>query len=233
MFGGLHIEIAALRALGCWLNKSGWTAATVQANITSSGKANTFLTASNVKQTRVAHEITAASLYILQRMAYNTYVQSLDGADTPTDFNTWCSENYDQYPQFRFWAMTLQFELKLLQFIRSLREGNFALYIDSLEQLMPWFFALDHVHYSRWVPFHIRDMKELAVRNPEIHRAFLNGSFVVHKTSRKFSGIALDQAHEQLNDLIKGDGGAVGLTENPSALLRWVIAGPEIARVIE
>jgi len=76
-------------------------------------------------------------------------------------------------------------------------------------------------------------MKELAVRNPEIHRAFLNGSFVVHKTSRKFSGIALDQAHEQLNDLIKGDGGAVGLTENPSALLRWVIAGPEIARVIE
>ena len=33
--------------------------------------------------------------------------------------------------------------------------------------------------------------------------------------------------------LIKGDGGAVGLIDNPSALLRWMIAGPEVARAIE
>ena len=30
----------------------------------------------------------------------------------------------------------------------------------------------------------------------------------------------------------KGDGGAVGLTENPSALRRWMVSGPEMARVI-
>ena len=33
--------------------------------------------------------------------------------------------------------------------------------------------------------------------------------------------------------MIKGDGGAVGLTENPSALRRWMVAGPEVARVVE
>ncbi len=38
--------------------------------------------------------------------------------------------------------------------------------------------------------------------------------------------------HEQENAKVKGDGGAVGLTENPAALRRWMIAGPEIARVI-
>ena len=30
---------------------------------------------------------------------------------------------------------------------------------------------------------------------------------------------------------MKAEGGAVGLTENPAAFLRWIVAGPEIARV--
>uniref|UniRef100_UPI00358DF98B uncharacterized protein isoform X2 n=1 Tax=Myxine glutinosa TaxID=7769 RepID=UPI00358DF98B len=35
-----------------------------------------------------------------------------------------------------------------------------------------------------------------------------------------------------LSDKQPGDGGAVGLTENPAALLRWMAAGPEISRVV-
>ena len=31
---------------------------------------------------------------------------------------------------------------------------------------------------------------------------------------------------------MKGDGGALGLTENISQLMRWMVAGPEMARVI-
>ena len=37
---------------------------------------------------------------------------------------------------------------------------------------------------------------------------------------------------EQLNKWIKGEGGAVGLTEDPAALRRWMLAGPEVSRVI-
>jgi hypothetical protein len=36
-----------------------------------------------------------------------------------------------------------------------------------------------------------------------------------------------------MNEKMKGDGGVIGLTENPNALLRWIVAGPEITRVIE
>lgn len=43
---------------------------------------------------------------------------------------------------------------------------------------------------------------------------------VVQKTCHKFSAMALNQAHEQENALIKGEGGAVGLTNNPAALRR-------------
>ena len=35
-----------------------------------------------------------------------------------------------------------------------------------------------------------------------------------------------------LNTLVKGEGGAVGLTEDPQALERWLVAGPEISQLI-
>ena len=74
---------------------------------------------------------------------------------------------------------------------------------------------------------------ELPTTHPEIAEEFRAGNFTVRKTNRPFSDIPVDQAHEQNNAAIKGDGGAVGLTDNPSALRRWMVAGPEVARLIE
>ena len=41
--------------------------------------------------------------------------------------------------------------------------------------------------------------------------------------------MAHDQFHEQLNATVKG---IIGITENESALKRWMVAGPETARII-
>ncbi len=78
-----------------------------------------------------------------------------------------------------------------------------------------------------------RDMAELPTKHSEVAKNFNAGNFTVQKTKRVFSTIPIDQAHEQNNACIKGDGGAVGLTDNPRALRRWMVAGPEVARVIE
>ena len=56
--------------------------------------------------------------------------------------------------------------------------------------------------------------------------------WVFRKTHSKFSSIPIDQTHEQNNELVKGSGGAVGLTENPMSLRRWMVAGPEQARLL-
>jgi len=69
VLGGLHIEMALMKTIGDWLDGSGWTAALVNASVTSSGRAESMLNASNIPRTRYAHEVTAASLYILQRRA--------------------------------------------------------------------------------------------------------------------------------------------------------------------
>ena len=76
-------------------------------------------------------------------------------------------------------------------------------------------------------------MISLEIKHPLIYKEFIEGHFVVHKSSNVFSLIAIDQAHEQMNELIKGSGGAVGLFDNPQALQRWMVAGPEVVRMLE
>ena len=107
-----------------------------------------------------------------------------------------------------------------------------TMYLDALTELVPRFHALDHTNYARWIPVHLRDMAELPRKHPDIAGKIMEGSFTVQKTKKVFSMISIDQAHEQTNAHIEVDGGAVGLTDNPSALLCWMIAGPEVARAI-
>ncbi len=59
------------------------------------------------------------------------------------------------------------------------------------------------------------------------HQDFFQGNFVTQKTCHKFS--AHDHVHEKLNAMVEGEGSAFGLTENESALRRWIVAGPEIS----
>ena len=93
-------------------------------------------------------------------------------------------------------------------------------------------FALYHTNYYRWLSVHIRDTTTLSNKHPDVLAEFQRGNFVVHKTSNKFSAMVIDQCHEQNNAMVKGSGGAIGLTGNPGALRRWMVAGPEIARII-
>ena len=108
--------------------------------------------------------------------------------------------------QFLYWNRVLFLELCVLQLIRAIREGVFSLYKKSLVSLVPCMFSLDHINYARWMSAHIPDMNLLSSTHPDIHQEFTNGSFVVHKTEKVFSSIALR---------------------------RWMIAGPEVARIIQ
>ena len=117
---------------------------------------------------------------------------------------------------FMFWDMVIRIQILILQFVKVHQEENFSLYIEALEELMPMFFIMDHVHYSRWAAVHIRDMKSLPT---EVKTAFMeNGAWVVNKTCNPFSAIPIDECHEQQNKVIKGLGGIVGILDNPSAL---------------
>ena len=101
------------------------------------------------------------------------------------------------------------------------REKNFPLYIGVIEELMPLFFALDQVNYSRWMPVHIRDLKSLPDSIKDEFEKQCH--WVLSKTGNTFSSIPIDQAHEKENDYVKGSGGCIGLTNNPTAFRRWML----------
>ena len=180
-------------------------------------------------RTRRAHQITASSLYLLLQKAYNEY--SEDTEDVVMPLEEWRTERAAACPHFHFWCIILQLELYVMIYVRAIREGNFQLYIKALTKIVPSFFTLDHTHYSRWIPVHLRDMVSLKEFHPDVYAEFMKGNFVVKKSKRAFSAIAIDQAHEQNNALVKGDGGAVGLMENPAVLHHWMVSGPEMARL--
>ena len=125
VLGGLHIEMCVLKLLGDWLEKCGWDSALVQASITTAGKANAFLKASHVTRTRYAHQVTAAALYFLQKQAHEC-------SDDSETFENWCKRKAEQHPQFLCWAIVLEYELLLMTYVRSLRTGDFLLYIQVL-----------------------------------------------------------------------------------------------------
>ena len=107
------------------------------------------------------------------------------------------------------------------------------LYMKAKSATTPGFFALDHHNYATWMAVHLGDMTTLRKPHPDVAAEFSIGHFVVQKSSRMFSKIATDRAHEQNNAYVESDGAAVGLTENPAALCRWMIGGPELSRLIQ
>ena len=52
MMGGLHIEMALWSVLGDLLDESGWTAALTEADVASSGVADSFIKATHLVRTR-------------------------------------------------------------------------------------------------------------------------------------------------------------------------------------
>ena len=66
----------------------------------------------------------------------------------------------------------------------------------------------------------IKDMPQLKETVPSVYEKFNKGYFVAQKSTHVFSTMAMDQAYEQMNDLLKGDGVVIGITDNPSTLIK-------------
>ena len=175
--------------------------------------------------------MTAAGLFVLLNISYVEYHTS-----TPDDerlhFDEWCQKMATEHPQFDYWHKVLQLEILFLQFMRAQQEGQFDMYVESLGKIIPWMFALDHYHYARRMTVHVKDLLALPTTCPSVQDEFVAGHFVTQKSHHKFSALAHDQIHEQLNAMVKCDGGVVGITENEAALKHWMVAGPEMDRLL-
>ena len=125
---------------------------------------------------------------------------------------------------------TKQFET-ILQFVRATRQRDILLHMQSLEALIKYFFAHDHLNYARLLPLYISTMQETEKQHPEIWAEFVKGNFCVTKGVVGFTSIGPDHGIEQENRELKVVGGIVGITQNEKSLDKYFLIAPELSNL--
>ena len=222
IMGGLHIEKQIEQILGSFFSGSGLTDVLVSSTVMSNCD-KAFLAGSHITKTRYLYQVTVAALYGLQMEAFT--------ASEACDVEIWISEKSNSSANFKYWSLGIELILKFLVFVRSIREANLELFIDCLMEWVGWFFVFDHHNYARYAPVQLADFSYIKSERPELYNLLEKGVFTANKTNKRFSAIHLDQNHEQMNDILKHNGGIVGLTENPQALKRYLVCSPLVSEL--
>ena len=164
----MHVEMTAFRLLDNWLDSSGRTIAIINCGVAAGGTTDSLLVVSHLGKTKYAHEVTAAALFVPMDCAYREFVSS-----TPVDevkkISAWCEDQMAKHPQFQYWSMVLNLELLVLNLVGSIRSGDFQQYMKSIQDLIPWSFAMDHINYSCSISNHLRDMTSLSTLHPSVY----------------------------------------------------------------
>ena len=147
--------------------------------------------------------------------------------DSAEDYESWKGCLRKSSINAEYWFTVIEVEVLPFMFIKSLRYADFPLSVGCLKEMITWMFALDHIHYARWMTVFLEDLFLLPCSQRTTFECLSKGYLTVKKCNRVFSNMGIDQDHEQSNKLVKIDGGAIG-NDNENALVKWAIAGPII-----
>ena len=159
--------------------------------------AKSLSSGSNVVLSRYCYHVTHCALYRLKNEAFEQYFRNEDVVKQT--YAEWCTMMEGKFTQFVFWSITMRMIWDLLIFVRAIRRGHFEFYKYAIEKLLPWLFIHDHFNFARWLSVHLHDLQTVDESCPSVYEEFLNGNFVVSRTSTYFSAMCLDQRHEQHN----------------------------------
>ena len=113
----------------------------------------------------------------------------------------------------------------LLNLLRATREGNWTLYLATIREIIPWFFACDHQNYARYLPAYYYDMLNLRTTNPDVHEAFVQGNFSIQLDScNSFLRLPVNEVIEKTVNLdTQTAGGTKRFSRRPSTVERFYI----------
>ena len=98
------------------LEGSGWTEVLTQANVATSGTAESLLKCTHITRARRAHQITVCSLFILLKRAHSDYLSTCE-ENSSLGFDVWCSDMSKERPQFLFWFTVFKLQIDVLLFL--------------------------------------------------------------------------------------------------------------------
>ena len=195
------------------------------------GVASSLLGGKNIKRTRYAYQLTLALLYILKVQAHKAHCEETYGPHESMEI--WEKRLAEKGATAKYWKTVEMNLLLLCRLLRAQRTGDWRMTLNTCTDLCSWFFAFGHTNYARWMPVFLHDMKHLPEIHPSVHDSFIQGKFVVQRSNKKFSLMALDQSQEHSIKFLKEDGGTRGLYGHQEEKEVIELSKPEILRVIE
>ena len=249
--GALHISFAALHALGKTISGSGLDTCAIESGAYTSAALRGIFSGKAYKRGLEYHITTSLAILMLrfdsivsklpkeqievQSSALKDKLQERkpEMVEIFKDIQLWYTANVKPQESDKDIGEFAQFMTEYLHQVESLlhlvsacRAGDWEGYLASLENLIRYFFARDHLNYARLMPVHLAQMNALEEDDPETWNSLKSGAFVVAKSDIPFSHLFIDQALEQEMKKLKGHGGIVGLSRDEAALDRLVTITP-------
>ena len=255
--GELHICFAALHALGKYVEESGLDSIAVEKGIYSPTTLRQIFGGKAFKRGVEYHTVNALACYKFrfeqlssanpigplteqcQQLREGLHNRDRACVDVFNDICGHYSESIEHVltcsdgSEVGMFLVTYTQQVEcLLNIIRACRQGDWEEYLAALDRQIKYFFAHDLYNYARLMPLHLAQMNELQTQSPETWKALKEGDFCVKKTGTPFTNLFVDQTLEQEIRGLKVAGGITGLTQNESALNRFLLTTPELTRIV-
>ena len=210
--GEFHTLCSFLTTVSSRFRNSGLEDILIESGIVAAGSMNSVLRCTSYNKCIRAYKLMYEALRRLQiadfldnaslddREAFKdgsaADVNSIAVAEASKRLDDYVAKRCGESELYSYWQSFIDMMGIALCFIRATRTGSFSLHLDSLREMLPWFFAYDKVNYARYV------CTEFVVFSSCLHVLFK--SFVVKiPIQPNSSGILttrLSQAYRFLHD---------------------------------
>lgn len=220
--GAFHVQMSFFKAVGKYIDESGGPYILTESGILAPGSLKGFLTGTHFNRCKRIHPMFAAALQILHFQAYlgtinicasdiiTELLEIQEQKSTELNFSDTLKEVLDGYDKYyhetengvhgmtaKFWITYINFIKLFQQFSRSVRTGDFELYLFCLYKIAALMFSMNHQNYARWIVRFYNNLVNVENTHPGLKESLINGGISIRRTNKYFSGSPIDLTLEQ------------------------------------
>ena len=144
-----------------------------------------------------------------------------DGENVFEELSAYLEEARHQ-PTGKHWVNLVKPTLLVHQFLRAEREGDWLFQQLCLRRMLPYFFRAGHIHYARYISWHLLEMQNL----PDDVKAYLIvGAHVCRHSEGSWNSVSGDEFGEQ-TAIKTGKGSVKGMILSPELVTEWIDSFP-------
>ncbi|CAG9834603.1 unnamed protein product [Diabrotica balteata] len=248
--GAFHVMMSYFKAIGKVINDCGLSTIMVESEMIANGSVSSFIEGKHFNRCKRLHPMMALGLQIMHFRSFLTHkniqisediteeIARLQNCQTFSFFihNDSLKELFEEYAIYeqqtlngehgktaQFYMIYIKLVDHYLQLSRSIRVGDFQLYLDTLPKITNLFFVLNHQNYAKWAVQYHYNLVKVPTTHPGLEQDFQNGFFGIKRTDKPFSRQPIDLTLEQtINaDAARTLTGISHLTHSISARQRW------------